>query len=401
MNEKTRNSELYLLLMVGAISAFGPFVTDFYLPALPSLNEYFHTTASLVQLSLTFSMVGLAVGQLVIGPLSDKYGRKSPLQLSLVAFSVSTLGCLYAPDIYWFIFFRLIQGLSGAGGLVISKSIATDLYEGKELTRFFSMLSSVQGLAPICAPVLGGFLLEVTNWKGIFWILFVIGLALLVTLLFFKESLPLAARREGSVWVAFRHYVPVLGHGRFMCYVLVQAFAMGVMFTYIAASPFIFQNHYGLSPVAYSLCFGANAVAVMLGSLTVSFFRSATQAMRVGVVGFGLISLLVASVLISGAPVMIVEGCLFVFMIFLGLILPSSTMLALDLERANSGNASAVLGFLMFLFGGVLSPLTGLGDMLQTTSLIMVLCCVAALGCTLLTTTRFSRGILRGHATKA
>lgn len=401
MNEKTRNSELYLLLMVGAISAFGPFVTDFYLPALPSLNEYFHTTASLVQLSLTFSMVGLAVGQLVIGPLSDKYGRKSPLLLSLVAFSVSTLGCLYAPDIYWFIFFRLIQGLAGAGGLVISKSIATDLYEGKELTRFFSMLSSVQGLAPICAPVLGGFLLEVTNWKGIFWILFVIGLALLVTLLFFKESLPLAARREGSVWVAFRHYVPVLGHGRFMCYVLVQAFAMGVMFTYIAASPFIFQSHYGLSPVAYSLCFGVNAVAVMLGSLMVSFFRSATQAMRVGVVGFGLISLLVASVLISGASVMIVEGCLFVFMIFLGLILPSSTMLALDLERANSGNASAVLGFLMFLFGGVLSPLTGLGDMLQTTSLIMVLCCVAALGCTLLTTTRFSRGILRGHATKA
>ncbi len=401
MNEKTRNSELYLLLVVGAISAFGPFVTDFYLPALPSLNEYFHTTASLVQLSLTFSMVGLAVGQLVIGPLSDKYGRKSPLILSLMVFSVSTLGCLYAPDIYWFIFFRLIQGVAGAGGLVISKSIATDLYEGKELTRFFSMLSSVQGIAPICAPVLGGFLLGVTSWKGIFWILFAIGLLLLVTLFFFKESLPRAARREGGVWVAFRRYVPVLGHGRFMCYVLVQAFAMGVMFTYIAASPFIFQNHYGLSPVAYSLCFGANAVAVMLGSLTVSFFRGATQAMRIGVVGFGLLSLLVAAVLVSGASVMIVEVCLFVFMIFLGLILPSSTMLALDLERENSGNASAVLGFLMFLFGGVLSPLTGLGDMLQTTSLIMVLCCAAALICTLLTTARFSRYILKGHMVKA
>lgn len=401
MNGKTRNSELYLLLVVGAISAFGPFVTDFYLPALPSLNEYFHTTASLVQLSLTFSMVGLAVGQLVIGPLSDKYGRKSPLILSLMVFSVSTLGCLYAPDIYWFIFFRLIQGLAGAGGLVISKSIATDLYEGKELTRFFSMLSSVQGIAPICAPVLGGFLLGVTSWKGIFWILFAIGLLLLVTLFFFKESLPRAARREGGVWVAFRRYVSVLGHGGFMCYVLVQAFAMGVMFTYIAASPFIFQNHYGLSPVAYSLCFGANAVAVMLGSLTVSFFRGATQAMRIGVVGFGLLSLLVAAVLVSGASVMIVEVCLFVFMIFLGLILPSSTMLALDLERENSGNASAVLGFLMFLFGGVLSPLTGLGDMLQTTSLIMVLCCAAALICTLLTTARFSRYILKGHMVKA
>ena len=123
--------------------------------------------------------------------------------------------------------------------------------------------------------------------------------------------------------------------------------------------------------------------------------------MRVGVVGFALLSLLVAVVLISGAPVMIVEGCLFVFMMFLGLILPSSTMLALDLERENSGNASAVLGFLMFLFGGVLSPLTGLGDMLQTTSLIMVLCCAAALICTLLTTARFSRYILKGHMVKA
>lgn len=401
MNEKTRNSELYLLLVVGAISAFGPFVTDFYLPALPSLNEYFHTTASLVQLSLTFSMVGLAVGQLVIGPLSDKYGRKSPLLLSLVAFSVSTLGCLYAPDIYWFVFFRLIQGLAGAGGLVISKSIAVDLYEGKELTRFFSMLSSVQGLAPICAPVLGGFLLELTNWKGIFWILFVIGLLLLAALMFFKESLPAVARREGSVWVTFRRYVPVLGNARFMCYVLVQAFAMGVMFTYIAASPFIFQNHYGLSPVAYSLCFGANAVAIMLGNMAVSFCRNATQAMRVGVSGFCLLSLLVAGVLISGASVMVVETSLFVFLFFLGLILPSSTMLALDLERENSGNASAVLGFLMFLFGGVLSPLTGLGDMLQTTSLIMVLCCVAALVCTLLTTARFSRYIFKGHMIKA
>lgn len=400
MNEKPRNSELYLLLMVGAISAFGPFVTDFYLPVLPSLNEYFHTRASLVQLSLTFSMVGLAVGQLVIGPLSDKYGRKSPLIWSLIAFSFSTLGCLYAPDIYWFVFFRLIQGLAGAGGLVISKSIAVDLYEGKGLTRFFSMLSSVQGLAPICAPVLGGFLLELTNWKGIFWILFVIGLLLLLSLVFFKESLPTALRREGSVWVAFRRYVPVLRHGHFMCYVLVQAFAMGVMFTYIAASPFIFQNHYGLSPVAYSLCFGANAMAIMLGNMAVSFCRNATQAMRVGVLGFGLLSLLVAGVLISGASVMVVEISLFVFLFFLGLILPSSTMLALDLERENSGNASAVLGFLMFLFGGILSPLTGLGNMLQTTSLIIVLCSVAALLCTLLTTARFSRYMLKGHMIK-
>ena len=127
--KETLNSKLYILVVIGIVSAFGPFVTDFYLPALPVLAGYFDTTASLVQLSLTFSMVGLAVGQLVIGPLSDKYGRKKTLMASLVLFCISTIGCLYASDIYVFIFFRLLQGLSGAGGVVISKSIATDLYE--------------------------------------------------------------------------------------------------------------------------------------------------------------------------------------------------------------------------------------------------------------------------------
>ena len=159
-------------------------------PALLSLGEYFHTTASRVQLGLTFSMVGLAVGQLFIGPLSDKYGRKKTLLESLVLFCMATMGCLYAPDIHWFIFFRLLQGMTGAGGVVISKSIATDLYEGRELARFYALLSSVQGLAPICAPVLGGLLLETTDWKGIFWILLVIGVSLVIALCFFKESLP-------------------------------------------------------------------------------------------------------------------------------------------------------------------------------------------------------------------
>ena len=262
--KETLNSKLYILVVIGIVSAFGPFVTDFYLPALPVLTGYFDTTASLVQLSLTFSMVGLAVGQLVIGPLSDKYGRKKTLMASLVLFCISTIGCLYASDIYVFIFFRLLQGLSGAGGVVISKSIATDLYEGRELTRFFSMLSSVQGIAPVCAPVLGGVLLEVTDWKGIFWILVLIGILLIMALAFFKESLNNEQQHCG-VFATFRNYIPVFQNAQFMRYVLVQAFAMGVMFTYIAASPFIFQEHFNMSPLAYSLCFGANAIAIMLG----------------------------------------------------------------------------------------------------------------------------------------
>lgn len=377
-----RNSKLYILIFTGIVSAFGPFVTDFYLPALPALSEYFDTTASLVQLSLTFSMIGLAVGQLIIGPLSDKYGRKSPLMVSLVVFCISTLGCLYSPGIYAFLFFRLLQGFSGAGGVVISRSIALDLYGGKELTRFFSMLSCVQGLAPVCAPVLGGILLEVMDWKGIFWVLLVIGMALIASLHFFKESLDAEIRQKGSIFSTFKHYLPVLRNRQFMRYVLVQAFAMGVMFTYIAASPFIFQNHFSTSPLFYSFCFGVNALGIMLGSLAVSHFRNAKTALRTGVIGFAWMSLPVAAALVFSPSVWVVEVLLFFFLIFLGLILPSSTTLALDLERKNSGNASALLGFLMFLFGGVLSPLTGMGNMLCTTGMIFIVCCAGAWICT-------------------
>lgn len=382
MIKTSKNSKLYILIIIGIVSAFGPFVTDFYLPALPALSGYFTTTASLVQFSLTFSMIGLAVGQLVIGPLSDKYGRKRPLVISLYLFCLSTLGCLYASDIYWFVFFRLIQGLAGSGGVVISKSIATDLYQGQELTRFFSMLSSVQGLAPICAPVLGGILLEVTDWKGIFWVLLGIAVFLIISLSFFRESLDISKRTKGSVLSTFKHYIPVLGNRQFMRYVLIQAFAMGVMFTYIAASPFIFQNHFGLSPIHYSLCFGVNALGIMLGSLLVSRFKDAESALRTGTRGFGMISILVALAFIFSSSVLLVEVVLFFFLIFLGLILPSSTTLALDMERENSGNASALLGFLMFLFGGVLSPLTGLGNMLYSTSIIIIVCCTGAWLCT-------------------
>lgn len=376
MNE-IRNSRLYILLTIGTVSALGPFVTDFYLPSLPALAEYFSTTASLVQMSLTFSMIGLAVGQLFIGPLSDKYGRKRPLVWSMALFCISTVACLLSPNIYWFLFFRLLQGLAGAGGVVISKSVAADLYRGHRLAHFFSMLSAVQGVAPICAPVLGGLLLEWTDWRGIFLVLLAIGLLLTGVLLKFRESLPAEQRVEGDIGATLRNYIAVLRNRRFMRYVLVQAFAMGVIFSYIAASPFIFQQHFGLSPLAYSLCFGINALAIMGGSLAVVKFRTTADALKIGVKGFLRAGCVVAAALVFGS-VWMVEAVLLVLLFFLGLILPSSTTLALELEQLNSGKASAVLGFLMFFFGGVLSPLTGLGNMLYTTALIIVACCIAA-----------------------
>ena len=214
--QQKRNSYLFVLILVGIVSAFGPFVTDFYLPALPELTTYFNTTASMAQLSLTFSMIGLGAGQLFIGPLSDKYGRRSLLLISMVFFLIATVGCIIVPDVKTFLLCRLLQGLAGAGGVVISKSIATDLYEGKELARFFSMLSAVQGLAPICAPVLGGVLLEVTDWRGIFGVLLIIGVLLIVMLLFFRESLSPQYRINTPIWSVFKGYRPVLQNRQFI-----------------------------------------------------------------------------------------------------------------------------------------------------------------------------------------
>lgn len=372
-----QNSSLYILILVGIVSAFGPFVTDFYLPALPALGSYFTTSASMVQLTLTVSMIGLAIGQLFIGPLSDRYGRKMPLIVSLILFILSTVGCLGSNTIGQFLVFRFIQGIAGAGGVVISKSIATDLYEGKQLARFFSMLSSVQGLAPICAPVLGGLLLTVTDWRGIFRTLLVIGILLLFTTTRFRESLQTPV--TGGLSAAFKAYLPVMRNRCFMRYVLVQTMAMGVMFAYIAASPFIFQEHYGLSPMVYSLCFGVNALGIMGGSLLIIRFKDVKAALSLGAKGFLFMSLIVAVLLIGNMSVWAVEAALFVLLVCLGMILPTSTTLALEPVRENSGNASATLGFLTFFVGGVCSPLAGLGNMLVSTSVIIVICAVCTL----------------------
>lgn len=381
MKQQKSNSRLFILIFVGIVSAFGPFVTDFYLPALPALSGYFHTTTSMVQLSLTFSMVGLAVGQLFIGPLSDKYGRKKPLIASLVLFIISTFICLIVKDIHDFLATRLLQGLAGAGGVVISRSIASDLYEGKELTRFFSLLSSVQGLAPIFAPVLGGLLLGVTDWRGIFWVLLAIGGLLLLAFTQFRESMPAEKKVTEKAMSAFSGYLPVLRNRRFMYFVWIQAFAMGVMFTYIASSPFIFQEHFGLSSVVYGICFGLNALGIMLGSLCVIRFKDAGSALRIGTWGFVGMSIVTGYMLIGGLSLSFVEVSFFLMLVCLGMILPTSTTLALELARSKSGNASAVLGFLTFLCGGICSPLAGLGDMLYTSSILMVVCAACTLFC--------------------
>ena len=380
MENRKYNSRRFVLVFAALLSAFGPFMTDLYLPAFPELMEYFGTTTSLIQLSLTFGGIGLAAGQLVIGPLSDKYGRRRPLILSLTVFVVSTLICLLCRDVITFICFRLLQGIAAAGGVVISRSIAVDLYEGKEFTRFFAMLSAVQGLAPIVAPIAGGLLLGITDWRGIFAVLLLIGVAILAAAFRFRESLPEERRQTGSVLATFANFRSVLGNKHFVCYMLIQSFAMGVLFAYISSSPFIFQTEYGLTPVMYSVCFAFNGLAIMTGNLIVPRFGSEERALGIGACCLLIASLVLAVCLMGGWSVVAIEIGFLVLLFCVGMVLPTSTSLALALERKNSGNASAMLGFFQFTFAGLVAPLVGLGEVSVATSWVIVIASCATCG---------------------
>ncbi len=241
MNTRSRkSSSLLVLITLALLSAFGPFITDLYLPALPSLTNYFNTSTANVQLSLSLSMFGLALGQLLIGPLSDKYGRKKPLLICMWVFVVSTIACMFSWDIYSFVFFRLIQGMAGAGGVVLSKSIPTDMFSGKELAKYIAIISAINGIAPVLSPVIGGLLLEFTSWKGVFIVLLGLGIIILLLSYSLKESLPSEKRNNKSAFSTFISLGKVFRNPSYVYNTFTLVMASVVLFSYIAASPFLF-----------------------------------------------------------------------------------------------------------------------------------------------------------------
>lgn len=377
------NSKVFLLVLLGMLSAFGPFVTDMYLPSLPAMAEYFSTNSSMVQLGLTTSMIGLALGQIFFGPLSDKYGRRPLLLASMGLFIISTVFCLFAPDIYTFVTLRLIQGIAGAGGIVISRSVATDKFSGKELAKMLAVIGAINGVAPVAAPVIGGLLTGSVGWKGIFVILLLIGVVLGIGCIRFRESLPSEKRSKTGVVSTFRSFGVIVHNRRYMLYVLQFAFAQGILFAYIASSPFIVQQHYGFSPFAFSICFAVNAVAIgVAAALSVKFRRMETGTLT-GCIGMMALSILIMAALYSGCNFWVYEILMFALLFMMGLTFTSSTTLALDCERRYVGAAAALLGALGFAFGGIVSPLVGLGNILVSTGITFVVCAVCSLLCAL------------------
>ena len=369
-----------MFILLGALTAFGPFVTDMYLPSLPSMVDYFDTQASMVQLGLTSSMIGLALGQLFFGPLSDRYGRRPPLLAAMLLFIVSTVCCLFSSTIESFIFFRLIQGVAGAGGIVISRSIATDLFTGKDLAKVMAIIGAINGVAPVASPVLGGFLTDSIGWKGIFVVLLGIGVLLLLGNLRFRESLSVERRKQGSLKGMLTGFGIMLRNRRYLYYVLQMGFAMGVLFANISSSPFIMQQHYGFSAFGFSLFFGINALAIGVAAGLSVKFSNPEHAMFAGCVGMTLLSILEFVALSLGCSFAVYELLLFLLLFALGLTFTASTTLAMDCERANSGTASALFGAAGFAFGGIVSPLVGLGNILSTTGLLFLICSLCSLG---------------------
>lgn len=371
-----RNSKLFLVLFLGTLSAFGPFVTDLYLPALPLMSNYFSASTSTIQLTLTGSMVGLALGQLLIGPISDKLGRKKPLIISLIVYLISTVAIIILPNIYAMIILRFIQGISSAGAVVISRAVSTDLYKGREMAQFFALLMAVNGLAPILSPVLGSLLLELTDWRGIFIALAIIGIIIIIIAsLKFHESLAEQKRLNVPITKTYHSIVLVSQNKLFTALVFIQGFALAAMFAYIAASPFILQTHYNLSAISYSLCFGLNGFAIVLGSKISGRFNE-KKGIKLGLTMMLIISIYLAIVLSLMLPFLFVEVGFFLLLLGLGLILPAGSALAMGLERKRAGSASALFGFLPFFLGGIVSPLVGIGNIFYSSSIAIVICCV-------------------------
>lgn len=375
------NTANFILTFLGLLTAFGPFVTDMYLPGLPALTVYFNTNISLVQMGLTSSMLGLALGQLLFGPLSDKYGRRRPLVYSLYLFIASTFLCVYAPTIEIFIALRFLQGIAASGGIVIARSVAADKFKNGNLSKALAVIGAINGIAPIAAPVIGGMVLKYVGWRGIFVILLFIGLALLGFCLNFNESLSLSRRRQESVFTTLKNIPQVLRNRKFLYYTLELSFALAILFSYIASSPFIIQNHYGFSPFSFSLFFAANAVAIGVGAGMSVKFKSEKKCLLISCAGMLFACIAIAGTLAADAPVVMYEGLLFILCFMMGLSFTVATAGAMNAERRRAGTASAVLGAMGFLFGSIVSPLVGLGNIMVSTGIVLIICALATSFC--------------------
>lgn len=382
---KVNNNKVLIALILGFLASIPPFATDFYLPALPQMTTDLSASASLVQLSLTACLLGMAVGQFVIGPYSDVLGRKIPLTVSLLVFVVSTILCAYSPSVWLLVILRFIQGFSGAGGVVLSRAIVRDLYSGYEVTKFMAVLTLINGVITVLAPVAGGQLLKFTDWRGIFFFLGIISIVVFFSVIFgLKESLPKEQRTESGLKNTVANFGSLFKDKVFMGYTLTSGLIFGGFFAYMSASPFVLQDIYGLSAQEYSYSFAINATGVLVAVYIAE--RLAGRFSEGSILIFFLsLSLLASLLLLAAIPL---NGHIFLillafFLIFscMGVISMLCNSLGMQSQDNNAGSASALLGLVPFILGAITAPIVGIGGSSTAVpmAIVITICNVGAL----------------------
>lgn len=354
-----------MALILGLLSAIGPFAIDMYLPALPDIGRSLGAEVGAVQLTLTAFFLSIGLGQLLYGPVSDMVGRKPPLYAGLALFTLASIGCALATDIHTLVALRFLQGLGAAAGMAIPRAIVRDLHTGAEAARLMSLLMLVFSVSPILAPLAGSGVIALTGWRGVFW---AVALAAVAGMLMVRgalaETRSEAERVDSSLGSALRAYGVLLRDRHYLGLVLIGAFAMAGFFVYLAGSPFVLINHYGLSPTQYSLAFGLNAAA-FIGSAQFTGplgrrFGLAPLA-KGAVTACGLVmAMLLAYYLAGGDQLLVLVSLYFVASAFMGLVIPTVSVLALEAHGSIAGTASALMGTLQMLCGAVAMGIVGL-----------------------------------------
>jgi len=336
-----------------------------YLPGLPKLASDLGTSVSVAQLSLTACMLGLALGQLLAGPISDVKGRRGPLLIGLAVFAIASLLCVFASSIWIFLGLRFIQGLAGAAGIVVSRAIVRDMFSGAEMTKFYSLLMLVNGAAPILAPIIGGQILMTASWRAVFMILVLFGIGILIAAFFgLGESLPPERRSRAGIKPLLQTFGRLLRDRLFMGYALTQGFILGAMFAYISGSPFVLQQLFGVSPQAFSYIFAMNGLGVITASQITGRLAGRLGEKRLLQIGLGIafsgaVGLLI--MIVADAGLYFVLAPLFLVVSSIGIVTTTGFSLALQHHGHQAGSASALLGLLSYIVGGMLMPLVGLG----------------------------------------
>ena len=362
----------FLIIYLVLLSAFGSFVNDMYLPTLPEMVRSFHTNRSTVQLGLTFGMIGLGFGELILGPLSDRYGRKPILIVALIIFSIGALCSVWSRTIHVFLWWRLVQGLGASGGYFLARTIPADLYRGRTLAKVMALVGAINGFAPASAPVIGGLVARSVGWQGIFWILFGFSVLLLLLSPAFKESLPKNRRVTGHFGAAFHNYAILSKNKHFIIHVMLKGTALGVLFAYISSAPFIIQDHYGFSQLQFGLFMGFNALFVAVGATCALKFKPLKKAAVYG--GRGLLIVAIAQFICfyTVDNVWVYEALNLPMLVCLGMLFTVGNTLAMNEGRDCAGDASALIGLMGYVFGATVSPLVGLGDMLHSTAITIL-----------------------------